>query len=85
MLRDLPTSGLLRSLRASSPGAWAMPWNLIGQPAVSIPAGLDTAGMPIAVQLCGRANDESTLLRLSQQIERARPWAANVPTAIAEH
>jgi amidase len=83
LLRDLPTD-LLRSLRASNQGAWAMPWNLIGQPAVSIPAGLDTAGLPIAVQVCGRANDEATLLRLSHQIERAQPWAANVPTAIAE-
>ena len=84
LVRELPTDGLLRSLRASNHGAWAMPWNLIGQPAVSIPAGLDAAGLPIAVQLCGRTDDEMTLLRLSQQIERAQPTAAAIPTAIAE-
>ena len=83
LLRELPTDGLVRSLRASNRGAWAMPWNVIGQPAVCVPAGLDAAGLPIAVQLCGRLDDEATLLRLSQQIERAQPWAATVPTAIA--
>ena len=54
-------------------------WNAIGQPAASVPAGFDSAGLPLAAQLCGRAGDEATLLRLSAQIEAARPWAQHRP------
>ncbi len=83
LLRDLPAHGLYRSLRASNQGAWAMPWNLIGQPAATVPAGVDPAGLPLAVQLCGRPHDEATLLRVAHQLEQAQPPATGSPTAIA--
>ncbi len=54
-------------------------WNATGQPAASVPAGLDGKGLPRAVQLVGRPGDEATLLSLSAQIERARPWAPTRP------
>ncbi len=83
LLRELPAAGLLRSLRASNSGAWAMPWNVIGQPAATVPVGLDHAGLPLAVQLCGRPHDEATLLGLARQLEEAQPWAsAHPPTAL---
>jgi amidase len=50
-------------------------WNSTGQPAASIPAGLSTTGLPLAVQLVGRPGDEATLLSLAAQVEHARPWA----------
>jgi amidase len=75
LLIDTGHRGVIRSLLASNNGAWAMPWNAIGQPAASVPAGLDAQGLPLAVQLCGRPNDESTILRLAHQIEIAQPWA----------
>ena len=50
-----------------------------GQPAVSIPAGLDDDGLPVGVQLVGRPADEATLIRLSAQLEMAQPWADRVP------
>ena len=58
---------------------YTAPWNLIGQPAASVPAGFDADGLPLAVQLCGRAGDEVTLLRVAAQLEEARPWAAQRP------
>jgi amidase len=54
-------------------------WNVTGQPAASVPAGFTDDGLPLAVQLVGRPNDEQTLLRLSAQIERERPWADRRP------
>jgi amidase len=54
-------------------------WNVTGQPAASVPAGFTDDGLPLAVQLVGRPNDEHTLLRLSAQIERERPWADKRP------
>jgi amidase len=54
-------------------------WNVTGQPAASVPAGLDADGMPMAVQLVARPDDEATLLALAAQIEQARPWAHRRP------
>jgi amidase len=71
--------GTLRSLLASNVTAWAAQWNCIGQPAVSVPAGLDSSGSPVAIQLCGRKDDELSLLRLAAQLEQVRPWASLRP------
>ncbi len=49
-------------------------WNVTGQPAASVPAGLGADGLPRGVQLVGRFNDEATLLSLAAQIEAERPW-----------
>lgn len=55
------------------------PWNVTGQPACSLPSGIGGDGLPRSVQLVGRAQDEVTLLRLSAEIERERPWAQQRP------
>jgi amidase len=55
------------------------PYNMSGQPAVSIPSFWNDAGLPIGIQLIGRPCDEVTLLRLSAQIEAAAPWAHRRP------
>ena len=49
-------------------------WNATGQPAASVPAGLTADGIPLAVQLIGRPNDEGTLLSLAAQLEAERGW-----------
>ncbi|OBK42035.1 amidase [Mycobacterium sp. 1245111.1] len=54
-------------------------WNLTGQPAASVPWGLDAKGIPLSIQLVGRPNDEATLVALGAQIEAARPWAQRRP------
>ena len=56
-------------------------WNLTGQPAASVPAGFTDDGLPLAVQMVSRANEEHVLLALAAQIEGARPWAERVPSA----
>jgi amidase len=55
------------------------PWNHLGNPAASVPAGFTAGGMPLAVQLVGRPNDEATLLSLAAQLEAERPWADRLP------
>jgi amidase len=72
--------GWLRtSLAASANVSYAACWNFTGQPACSVPAGFATDGLPRAVQLVGRPNDEATLVALAEQIEAARPWAQDRP------
>ena len=54
-------------------------WNITGQPAASVPTGHTADGLPVAVQLVGRPEDESTLLSLAAEIEAARPWTDRRP------
>jgi amidase len=49
-------------------------FNLTGQPAVSLPAGVGSDGLPLSIQLVGRMGDEDTLYALAAQIEAAAPW-----------
>jgi amidase len=58
---------------------YTAPYNMSGQPAVSIPLHWTQAGLPIGVQLIGRPCDEATLLRLAAQLEAAAPWAHRRP------
>ena len=57
-----------------------IPVNLAGLPGVSVPAGFTTSGLPIGLQLIGRAFDESTVLRAAHTYERATPWHQRKPT-----
>ncbi|MBV8590048.1 MAG: amidase, partial [Acetobacteraceae bacterium] len=69
---------LVENIRA----AWypyTMPFNLTGNPAVSLPAGLDSAGMPLAIQLVAPPGEDGALLRAAAALERARPWADKRP------
>ena len=54
-------------------GVFTAPFNVTGQPAISVPAPVDGA-LPIGVQLVAAAGEESVLLQVAAQIERARPW-----------
>ena len=59
---------------------YTMPANETGLPGISVPAGLDTDGLPIGIQLCVNFCREDVLLKLAAQIERARPeWFGAVP------
>ncbi|HWX75734.1 MAG TPA: amidase family protein [Solirubrobacteraceae bacterium] len=58
-------------------------WNVTGQPAAAIPAGLGGDGLPRAVQAVARPNAEAVLLSLAAQLEAERPWTAARPPAFA--
>ena len=58
-------------------------WNLTGQPAASVPAGFSAHGLPLAVQIVGRPNQETKLLSLAAQIEAERPWSHRRPAIAA--
>ena len=54
--------------------SFARPFNLTGQPAMSIPLASTSTGLPLGIQLAGRHLEEATLLRLAAQLEAALPW-----------
>ena len=67
--------GTVRAALRSLPAiAYTAIWNVAGNPAASVPRGLGADGLPLAVQLVGRPDDEPTLLSLAAQIELAEPW-----------
>jgi aspartyl-tRNA(Asn)/glutamyl-tRNA(Gln) amidotransferase subunit A len=59
---------------------FAVPVNLAGLPGVSVPAGFTMTGLPIGLQLIGRAFDEGALLRVAHAYERATTWHQRRPT-----
>jgi amidase len=75
-----PLGGVLRSA-AIVP--FTAPFNVTGQPAISLPLGWSPEGLPIGVQFIGRPEAEHTLLRLSGQLEQVRPWSDRRPAVHA--
>jgi amidase len=49
--------------------------NAAGAPAISVPLGLDSAGLPLAAQFIGPLGGDVLLLRLARFFEQAKPWS----------
>ena len=64
-------------------GALTIPANISGYPAISIPAGLSPAGLPIGLQAYARRHEDALLLDLALVMERTRPWPLVAPGAPA--
>ncbi len=59
------------------PYSW--PFNLTGHPAISVPCGFSTDGLPLGFQLIGPWDSDERLLDLAQRLEAARPWTQHRP------
>ncbi len=55
---------------------FTVPVNLAGLPGISVPAGLSADGLPLSLQLIGRAFDEATMLRVARTVEQAANFTA---------
>jgi amidase len=75
-----PLAGLFR---AAAYVPFTPPFNVTGQPAISLPLHWNEAGLPIGVQFVGRFGDEETLLSLAGHLEQVAPWAGRRPTVSA--
>ena len=58
------------------------PFNLANLPALSINCGFTASGLPIGLQLAGRAFDETTLFRLAYAYEQATDWGQRRPPGV---
>jgi aspartyl-tRNA(Asn)/glutamyl-tRNA(Gln) amidotransferase subunit A len=56
------------------------PFNLSGNPAVTIPCGWASDGLPVGLQLVARRGADALLLRVAALFEQARPWTARRPS-----
>ncbi len=75
---DNPLAGLFR---AAELVPFTPPFNVSGQPAISLPLHWNDAGLPIGVQLVAAFGREDLLLRVAAQLEGARPWTDDIPAA----
>ena len=58
------------------------PINFLGLPALSVPAGFDTNGLPVGFQLIGQFFDEATLFRVGRAYERETDWTTMAPPTL---
>lgn len=56
-----------------------LPFNLSGHPAMSVPCGFSTGGLPIGMQLVGRPFDETAILRVAHQYQERTEWHRRTP------
>ncbi|MFD9888135.1 amidase [Amycolatopsis sp. NPDC059027] len=59
--------------------AFTAPFNITGQPAISLPLRWNAEGLPTGVQLVAAQNREDVLIRVAAQLEQAAPWAERRP------
>lgn len=78
-LRDRGYWATSSAASAACPFAW--PWNVVGWPAISVPAGFSPTGLPIGAQIVAPAGSEALLLSLAGQIEQSRRWHEQRPPA----
>jgi aspartyl-tRNA(Asn)/glutamyl-tRNA(Gln) amidotransferase subunit A len=57
--------------------------NYLGLPALAVPAGFDSTGMPVGLQLIGRPGSEGLLLQVAVKLQERTDWHGRVPRAVA--
>lgn len=63
----------------SRSNAFTRAFNLTGFPALTVPCGFTAEGLPVGMQIAGRAYDEATVLRVGYAYEQATPWHRRHP------
>lgn len=72
-IEDVQKFGLYREPYPTSP------FSLVGLPAIALPCGFGASGLPLGMQVVGRALDEATILRVAHAYEHATDWHTRRP------
>ena len=63
---------------------YSYPFNLTQQPALSVPCGFTSAGLPIGLQVVGPRHADTLVLRVGQAYQSATDWHLATPALLAE-
>jgi aspartyl-tRNA(Asn)/glutamyl-tRNA(Gln) amidotransferase subunit A len=80
-----PTTAFALGAKVDDPVAmylndiYTIPVNLAGLPGVSVPAGFDSAGHPIGLQIIGQYFDEGRVLNVAHRYQQATDWHKRIP------
>ncbi|MEU2872411.1 amidase [Streptomyces olivoreticuli] len=80
-LDGLSTRRTDETMIGACPYAW--PWNVLGWPGISVPAGLTDEGLPVGAQLLGPESSEPLLISLAAQLEADQRWFERWPEGAA--
>jgi aspartyl-tRNA(Asn)/glutamyl-tRNA(Gln) amidotransferase subunit A len=59
-------------------------WNALGNPAMSVPMGFTTDGLPLGMQIIGRPFDEASVLAAGHAYQQRTSWHLRVPDLVAQ-
>jgi amidase len=76
---NTPEEPILGYIRAAAFVPFTPPFNVTGQPAISLPLQWNAKGLPIGTQLVAAYGREDLLLRVAAQCEQAQPWSQRRP------
>ena len=77
-----PHGDYLKNYVSGLGSAFTRPINVTGQPAISIPLGWPSDGLPRGVQIVADYGREDLLIRVASALETAEPWAAHRPPVV---
>jgi amidase len=78
-----PDQAFTESVEALTPETFTVPYNVSGQPAISLPTHLSTEGLPIGIHLVAAFGREDVLIQIASQLEVAMPWHNRRPPLAA--
>ena len=78
-LSGTPEDPLAGTRKVAEVAPYTVPFNVTGQPAMSLPLAWSQAGLPIGVQLVASAHREDLLFRIASQLESEKPWYERRP------
>lgn len=76
--REVPAGWPARRWMSWTP--FTYPFNLTQQPAVSVPCGFTTSGLPVGLQIVGPRHADGLVLRVAHQFQAARPLTDHRPS-----
>jgi aspartyl-tRNA(Asn)/glutamyl-tRNA(Gln) amidotransferase subunit A len=77
--KPAPTFAQMYDTSLGFPRSNMPPFNVSGLPALALPCGFSTRGLPLSLQLAGRPFDEATVLRAGHAYEQATEWHTRRP------